>query len=157
MTTHSAHPGSATRPARHATFSVERVYEQPPARVFAAWADPATKARWFTEPGFRHELDFRPGGREITRGSRPGGPELTFASAYHDIVPDQRIVYSSVLSEGERVATVSITTVELVPEGEHTRLVLTEYGAFLDALEEPEWRERGTRAWMENLGAELGA
>ena len=31
----------------HATFSLERVYPVPAARVFAAWADPAAKARWF--------------------------------------------------------------------------------------------------------------
>ena len=34
----------------HATFALERSYPVPPARVFAAWADPAAKARWFT-PG----------------------------------------------------------------------------------------------------------
>ena len=31
----------------HATFSLERDYPVAPARVFAAWADPAAKARWF--------------------------------------------------------------------------------------------------------------
>ena len=32
----------------HSTFSLERVYQASPARVFAAWADPAAKARWFS-------------------------------------------------------------------------------------------------------------
>src|ERR1035437_9936389 len=36
----------------HATFSLERSYPVPAARVFAAWADPAAKARWFA-PGRR--------------------------------------------------------------------------------------------------------
>ena len=31
----------------HATFTLERVYPAPPQRVFAAWSDPAAKARWF--------------------------------------------------------------------------------------------------------------
>ncbi len=31
----------------HSTFSLERIYPAPPARVFAAWADPVAKARWF--------------------------------------------------------------------------------------------------------------
>ena len=40
----------------HATFTLERSYPVPPARVFAAWADPAAKASWFTPgPGFGHE------------------------------------------------------------------------------------------------------
>ena len=36
--------------AMHGTFTVERRYEAAPARVFAAFADPAVKARWFIGP-----------------------------------------------------------------------------------------------------------
>lgn len=35
------------RSVLHATFTLERTYPATPARVFAAWADPAAKARWF--------------------------------------------------------------------------------------------------------------
>jgi uncharacterized protein YndB with AHSA1/START domain len=39
----------------HATFTLERSYPVPPGRVYAAWAEPAAKARWFTPgPGFGH-------------------------------------------------------------------------------------------------------
>jgi uncharacterized protein YndB with AHSA1/START domain len=38
------------RSVTHATFVVERSYDAPPARVFAAWADPEAKARWFASP-----------------------------------------------------------------------------------------------------------
>jgi uncharacterized protein YndB with AHSA1/START domain len=38
------------RSVTHATFVVERSYDAAPARVFAAWADPAAKARWFASP-----------------------------------------------------------------------------------------------------------
>jgi dihydrofolate reductase len=31
----------------HDTFVIERTYPASPARVFAAWADPAVKSRWF--------------------------------------------------------------------------------------------------------------
>ncbi len=42
----------------HATFSLERSYPVPPAGVFAAWTDPAAKARWFAaSPDSGHELD----------------------------------------------------------------------------------------------------
>jgi uncharacterized protein YndB with AHSA1/START domain len=34
----------------HATFVIERRYDASPARVFAAWADPAAKRRWFGNP-----------------------------------------------------------------------------------------------------------
>ena len=72
----------------HATFTLERSYPVPPAQVFAAWADPAAKASWFTPgPGFGHELDFRIGGREVARGGPDGGPAMTFETFYRDIVP----------------------------------------------------------------------
>jgi uncharacterized protein YndB with AHSA1/START domain len=138
----------------HSTFSLERVYETPAGRVFAAWADPAAKARWFS-PNGPHELDFRVGGREVNRGRNQDGQVLTFESLYHDIVAGQRIAYTSTLSVGENVVTVSLTTVEFTPGGATTRLVLTEHGAFLDGHEQPAWREQGTGQWLDALAAEL--
>jgi uncharacterized protein YndB with AHSA1/START domain len=143
------------RSLTHATFSLERVYEVPPARVFAAWASPEAKGRWFAGPGAEHELDFRVGGREVNRGRHEGGPVLTFESVYHDIVPDERIVYASALHAGETLATVSLTTVEFTPEGDGTRLMLTQQGTFLDGHEEPAWREQGTSDQLAALDAEL--
>jgi len=143
----------------HATFTLERSYPAPPARVFAAWADPAAKARWFTPgPGSGHELDFRVGGREVATGGPEGGPLMTFETLYRDIVTEQRIVYTSTLSAGADLMTVSLTTVEFTPgEGGGTRLVLTEQGAFLDGQEQPAWREQGTSDQLEALAAELKA
>jgi uncharacterized protein YndB with AHSA1/START domain len=138
----------------HSTFSLERVYETSAGRVFAAWADPAAKARWFS-PNGPHELDFRVGGREVNRGHNQDGQVLTFESHYHDIVVGQRIAYTSTLSVGENVVTVSLTTVELSPDGDTSRLVLTEHGAFLDGHEQPAWREQGTGEWLDALAAEL--
>ena len=147
------------RHVTHATFSLERSYPVPPARVFAAWADPATKARWFTpSPDSGHQLDFRVGGREVATGGPEGGPLMTFETLYRDIVPEQRIVYTSTLSAGADLMTVSLTTVEFTPgEGGGTRLVLTEQGAFLDGQEQPAWREQGTADQLEALAAELKA
>ena len=140
----------------HSTFSLERVYDASPGRVFAAWADPAAKARWFSPSG-PHELDFRVGGREVNQGHNSDGQVLTFESHYHDIVIDQRIAYTSALSVQENVVTVSLTTVELTPDGDSTRLVLTEHGAFLDGHEQSDWREQGTSEWLDALAAELKA
>jgi uncharacterized protein YndB with AHSA1/START domain len=137
----------------HVTFTLEREYAAPPARVFAQWSDPAAKASWFAGPDAKHALDFRVGGVESARG-RQGGSVLTFESTYHDIVEGERIVYSS-MSCGDTLATVSLTTVELVPTEEGTRLVLTEQGVYLDGHEQPSWRERGTADQLTALGARL--
>jgi len=74
---------------------------------------------------------------------------------YHDIVTDERIVYSSTLSAGDQLATVSLTTVEFRPTAAGTQLVLTEQGAFLDGYEDPRWREEGTSKQLAALAAEL--
>ena len=124
----------------HATFSLERVYPVPAAQAFAAWADPAAKARWFAcGRASGYQLDFRVGGREVNRGGPDGGPVMTFESFYRDIVPEMRIADSSTLSAGDEVMTVSVTTVEFRPAEGGTRLVLTEQGTFLDGSEEPAW------------------
>jgi uncharacterized protein YndB with AHSA1/START domain len=145
------------RNVTHATFTLERSYPVPPARVFAAWADPAAKASWFTPgPGSGHELDFRVGGREVATGGPDGGPLMTFETLYRDIVPEQRIVYTSTLSAGADPMTVSLTTVEFTPaEDGGTRLILTEQGAYLDAQEQPAWREQGTADQLDALAAVL--
>ena len=90
---------------------------------------------------------------------------MTFESIYRDIVPPQRIVYTSTMLAGDELITVSLTTVEFRPAEAGTpeagtpkagtRLVLTEQGTFLDGREEPAWREHGTAAQLAALAAEL--
>ena len=147
------------RSVTHATIVVERTYDAAPARVFAAWADPAVKARWFAGPedweSGGYELDFRVGGREISRGGPPGGPVFTYEAIYQDIVPDQRFVSTYAMYQDETRISVSLATVELEPAGAGTRLVLTEQGAFLDGLDTPASREQGTGALFDALEAEL--
>ena len=126
-----------------------------PPRVFSAWADPESKRRWFAGDDADHHLDFRVGGEEVNH-ARHEGVRLTFESLYRDIVADERIIYTSVRSQDDRPATVSLTTVEFHDVGHGTRLVLTEQGTFLDGLEQPAWREQGTGDWLDALGVELG-
>lgn len=141
----------------HDTFAIEREYDAAPARVFAAWADPAAKARWFGSPvkEGKFELDFRVGGTEINSGTGPDGNVFTFEALYQDIVPDQRIVYSyDMHMDGTRIS-VSLATVEFKPSGGGTRLIFTEQGAFLDGHDIPAQREQGTGGLLDALGEEL--
>lgn len=144
-----------TTPAKHAMFSVEQYYPLPPDHVFAAWADPEVKARWFAGPEVSHRMDFRVGGEEVTQAKHGDAARPVFRTTYQEIREDERIVYCSTLSVRDAVATVSTTTVEFHPEAGGTRQVLTEYGVFLDDGEEPAWRESGTRDWLHKLTAEL--
>jgi uncharacterized protein YndB with AHSA1/START domain len=149
----------SARSAVHGTFTLERVYDAAPARVFKAWADVAAKARWFVGPAdwqvLERALEFRVGGRERLRGRKGSGVISTFDSVYLDIVPDQRIVYSYDMRLDETHISVSLATVQLEPEGQGTRLTLTEQGTFLDGYDDAGSRERGTRVLLEQLGAAL--
>lgn len=143
----------------HATFVVERVYPFAPARVYFAWADPAAKKRWFFDPDNpmpgRHEMDFRIGGREVNAGCPSDGQMHFFNAVYQDIVPDQRIVYSYELLFGETRVSVSLATIEFIAQGDGTRLVMTEQGAFFDGHDTPATREHGTGELLDALGAAL--
>jgi uncharacterized protein YndB with AHSA1/START domain len=56
--------------------------------------------------------------------------------------------------DGWRIS-VSLATVELEPAASGTDLTFTEQAAFLDEYDEPEDRERGTHALLENLAKEV--
>jgi uncharacterized protein YndB with AHSA1/START domain len=150
---HSHHEGEAMSDHKivHATFTLERTYPVPLSRVFHAWADPDVKARWFAGDPDGYEMDFRRDGIERNSGVHEG-KKMTWESLYREIVSDQRIVYTSVLSEDDAVATVSLTTVEFTADGPNTSLVLTETGAYLDGREQPAWREQGTGDQLDALG-----
>jgi uncharacterized protein YndB with AHSA1/START domain len=145
------------RQATHATFAIERSYPASPARVFHALSDRAAKSRWFGGPEDWHavtyELDFRIGGREVNSGGPKGGAVHTFNAIYLDIVENERIIYAYEMFVGDVRISVSLATMELIREGEGTRLKFTEQGAFLD-----EWadhaagREEGTRLLLDALG-----
>ena len=151
----------AKRSVTHTTFTIERVYDARPARVFAAWARPEAKARWFGGPDewgrSEFTLDFRVGGRERESGGPKEGPTHHYDAIYLDIVPNQRIIYSYEMHLDETRISVSLATIELLAEGNGTRLIFTEQGAFLDGTDLPGERERGTRELLAALAAELEA
>jgi uncharacterized protein YndB with AHSA1/START domain len=141
------------RSVKHSTFTLERTYAAPPAAVFAAWANRDTKAKWFAAEDGRYLLDFRVGGTEAVHSG--DGVGLVARSEYHDIVPDERIVYTTALFTGKALSTVSLTTVLFALDGDGTHLVLTEQGTFLDDQEQPEWRQQGTGDWLDALGRQV--
>jgi uncharacterized protein YndB with AHSA1/START domain len=154
--TRQAAPG---RTVQHATFVIDRTYDAPVEKVFAAWAEPRAKAKWFVGPDdwekSNHEMDFRIGGRERVSGGPPGGPVHAFEGRYQDIVPDRRIIYSYDMHIGENRISVSLATVEMTSEGAATRLIFTEQGAYLDGYDDAGQREEGTRRLLDNLAAAL--
>lgn len=139
-------------------FTVERRYDARPERVFAAFADREIKQRWMgcedaPEP-IIETLDFRIGGREISRGGVPGGPEHLFEGKFLDIVPDRRFVFAFVMHVGGVKLSASLASVQILPDGDGARLTFEEHGVYFgqDGWAE---REHGTAIGMDQLATWL--
>jgi len=151
------------RSVSHASFEIERSYPVPPARVFAAFADPVKKRRWFREEDasetFEFEMDFRVGGRERSRFRIKGGPVdgvlCTNDTTYQDIVPDSRIVLAYTMTLGEKRFSASLATFEMLPSDTGTQFIFTEQAAFFEGADSPEMRKEGWRLLLERLASEL--
>ncbi|TAJ86693.1 SRPBCC domain-containing protein [Reyranella sp.] len=149
---------SPTRSVEYGTIRLERVYKAAPVRVFAAWAEPAARAKWDV-PGrwiiAEQTFDFREGGREVKCFGPAGDPRFVAETRYVDIVPEQRIVYAyGMTSRGEGIS-VSLTTVEFSPSAGGTRLVLTEQVTFLDCRDNAINREEGLASMLDKIGLSL--
>src|SRR3546814_17117140 len=92
------------RSVSHATFTIERRYDAPPARVFKAFEDPVQKRRWFVEgEGWEVETfepDFRVGGFERSSFRFQGGPLVTNDQLCQAIVPCERIIIAHTMTGG---------------------------------------------------------
>jgi uncharacterized protein YndB with AHSA1/START domain len=149
----------------HSTFSVERSYPQSPERVFAAFAQPARKRRWYAEGDHEiqeFEMEFRVGGNERFRyrfkeGHALAGAEITNESSYQDIVPEKRIVITSKMSLSGKPISITLVTLEFLSSGSGTDLVLTNQGSFVDWPGGAAMIEQGWRSLLDRLGKELAS
>ena len=147
------------RSIAHGSFTIERNYKHPVAKVFSAWSNPEFKRQWFGSPDPQKPqqvFEFREGGREYN-ADRMGDDDFVYDVSYRDIVPDNRIIYTYEMHmNGQRIS-VSLATVVLFPTATGTRLKVVEDGAFLDGLDTVKQREDGTNYLLDQLGASLDA
>jgi uncharacterized protein YndB with AHSA1/START domain len=151
---------TGVRSVVHATFHLERSYDAPVARVWKALTDEQAKQKWFGGTPGRWELlerhvDVRVGGSERLKGRWEGGVVSTFDATYHDVIPNERLVYSYVMHLDSKKISVSLATMQLIAEGGKTTLKVSEQGAFLDGYDDAGSREHGTGRLLDALGASL--
>jgi uncharacterized protein YndB with AHSA1/START domain len=140
----------------HGTFVIDRDFVQPVNRVFGAWADPAKKAKWFGDPNNPATVfEFRPGGRESSSGKVPNGPSFNFDVTYQDIVDNERILYTYDMHMDGKKISVSLAAIEFTKTASGTRMRMTEYGLYLDGLDNMEQRRAGTEHLIRQLAAYL--
>lgn len=153
--------------AQFDTFTLERRYAVPLARLYRAFSDPREKQRWFAE-GAQHEIErfdmqFEVGGRELAcYRFKPGTPfagvALESSGYFLDIVPQQRIVIAATMAMGERRFSASLHTFEFISDGVGaTRLVFTHQAMYGEGADGPDMRRAGWQQLLDQLDAALAA
>lgn len=108
--------------------TISRFINAPPAKVWKAWSTPEHLAQWWIPEPIECQvvkLDLWPGGGFETRMRQGDGDfEPHVEGCFLDVVPERRLVFTTVLGEGWRplepwLALTAIITFE--PEGEGTR------------------------------------
>ncbi|MGH9272733.1 MAG: SRPBCC family protein, partial [Ilumatobacteraceae bacterium] len=87
---------------------LEREVEVPPERVWAAWTTPELLTQWFAPQPYMTphcEIDLRPGGAFRTVMRSPDGDEMESAGCYLEVIPNERLVWTSALAPGYRPQT----------------------------------------------------
>jgi uncharacterized protein YndB with AHSA1/START domain len=119
---------TATKPS----LTLKRRINAAPAKVYAAFTEPQTIARWFGPQGVQKveaETDLRVGGRYRIVGHMANDTHEV-GGVYREIVPNEKLVYTwAWKSTPERE---SLVTVQFKPDGAGTILTLTHEQFFDD-------------------------
>jgi uncharacterized protein YndB with AHSA1/START domain len=146
--------------ALHATLVFERNIPAPTSAVFAAFADPVKRAEWGapsdTAVVIYDAVDFREGGQDMFRCGSKSNPNIHGVTSYADIVLDQRIVSSEIITMDDKRLCVSLTTLELTPDGRETKLLNTTQLVSFIGRDMVNGFTAGTNASLDNLIRHLG-
>ena len=109
------------------TLVIDRVFNAPPERVFAAWTDTAQLAQWYGPEGMTCEVfenDVTPGG-QYARVMRSAEGEYHLSGTYEVIESPTKLAMTWKWKTSDEVTRV---TIELRPEGDGTHMRVTHTG-----------------------------
>ena len=107
---------------------ITRTFDAPRELVFRMWTEPRHFARWWGPKGFTNpvcELDARPGGAILVHMRAPDGAVYPLTGTFREVVPSERIVFTSIAADAEGNAALDeITTVTFAAEGSKTKVTV---------------------------------
>lgn len=155
MTIESAHSPDAAR--------LERTYAAPAELIWELWTTAAGLDEWFAPDGFESrvsDLELRPGGQLRFTMTATGPEQVAFMKetgnplavelrkTFTEVAPSARLAYLTLIDfiPGHEPYE-HLTTVEIEPAGDRTRVVMT-----IDPLHQEAW----TQGYLAHRGNELG-
>jgi uncharacterized protein YndB with AHSA1/START domain len=148
-------------PVLHETIEMERTYQAGIDRVFAAFADPAVRAKWGvpsdTAVFIYDEVNFTTGGRDLFRCGSKSDPKYHGETHYLHIVPDECIVSTETVDADGKRLSASLTTVQFTGDASTTKIALTVQVAAFGGSDMIEGTKFGHNAALNNLGRWLSA
>ncbi|MEX2296172.1 MAG: SRPBCC domain-containing protein [Dongiaceae bacterium] len=119
--TAAAGPRTETRPS----LTLKRRIKAAPAKIYAAWTDPALILRWFGPDSgevLEAETDVRVGGRYHIAFRTGDGERHDVSGVYHEVLPGEKLVFTwAWRTTPERE---SMVTVTFKPDADGTILTL---------------------------------
>ena len=113
----------------HETVVVEQIVNVPVSRAYGAFADPRERMRWGAPSDnavfIYDSTNFSVGGVDLARCGAKEDPRYRVEARYVDIVDRQRVVWTEMIRELDRLLAANITTLEFIPDGRRTRLKVT--------------------------------
>ena len=114
----------------HRTTVLEKTFAVSPEAVFAAWADLDKRAQWNSpsdDVKIKYKADdFSVGGRDVSLCLVGDQIMAEVVGVYHDIVPDQRIIYTEIIKTGEGfLLGISQVSVDISASDTGTKMVVT--------------------------------
>ena len=139
----------------HGTFTLQRRFAAPVARVFRAWSVADELKLWAAPAeGWTFaidDFDFRVGGGAVMRFGPPGAVPYQDVTRYDDIVADCRIVTAYAVTQGPLRISSSVSCLEFTADAGGTHLRITELGVYLDGHDSVDIRKAGVAQQMQQL------
>ncbi len=113
---------------------ISRVFDAPRELVWKAWTSPEHVMQWWGPHGFTSpvcRMDFRVGGKFLCCMRTPDGQEFWTGGEYHEIVPQEKIVFSMYFAdaEGKRVDPATMGIAHEVIDELHDMVTFEDAGA----------------------------
>lgn len=147
-------------PLRPKPLVITRTFAAPRALVFEAWSTAEHMKRWFCPEGFtvpEAQVDFRPGGACNICMRSPDGQDFWSRGRYLEIVPPDRLVFTTGLGDADAPKFTAHTTVTFEDHMRGTRMtVRQQYEVFDETfMAAIEGASEGWRTTLDKLEKEV--